>query len=247
MPKRPSKEYAEFYRFWLWEYTKRNAQFRADYAACEAGELSCAVLSKYGFNVLPPSDSFSHSVMDNQYADAEKVLTAVLQDDLKYRTPGFIEDFTAVLPAVYDNGKMRPDWVARSCDKEQQEKLFAIDFSAPLDLILAELTAHYESHHGQFDPFKAFDFQLRQRSTLKRLPSGEADLIRAIGLWLYDRCASKADKLGEAIKDFWTAFNASSKVERYSDYDLSDPDMYRLHSVTSDCVQQVKVLPMKKT
>jgi hypothetical protein len=244
MPKRTPKEYAEFYRFWLWEYTKRNAQFRADYAACEAGELSCAVLSKYGFNVLPPSGRFDHSAMDNQYADAEEVLTAVLQGELKYRIPGFVEDYTAVLPAVFDNGEMRPDWVARLRDKEQPEKLFAIDLSAPLELILAELTAHYESHHGRFDPLEAFDCQLRRRSALKRLPSREADLPRAIGLWLWDQCDLTGEKPAKAIKVFRERFQNAHDADNYLDKYLADADMHRLYTITADCIDQLNVKAM---
>jgi len=253
------KDYCLFYRFWAFEYGKRNKQFLDAidriYSTHDPQEkkLCRKALSSWGFtgwieyycnnykNKIAPLGIIDGNI-EIQYPD----------------NPLFMNDGVTIISF---NGTGEEHKFHGGHRLRQGQALAKLDFSVSLKSLLCSISEEYEKysksaelvkHAGMnfFDVGDVFTVERRRISSLEDI-SFEVDHVpRAVGVWIWDYVDSKwgvhppAKQTGFLAEAADALKSISPEVNKR--YGASGHQTFsKLYKRTADCINSVKVLTLK--
>ncbi len=259
-------EYAEYWIFWLWQYTSRNPEYLDAY-------------NKYHNDILPlQSDNekrkaFEQRCMEqfgvcpykdpNDNSSIKKILSEALHGHLRKELDGFIDVFEG-------------DYYLRRVDLEKSTfvnnvgmdsdgiQVYIADLDRPLPDLIAELSYwHNKSEASSYIPFLLDDTADVEQQYIEFMKKEDAKIIyhsikkifqlddipRAIGLWLWDYrhqslnegdSVTIADAINELCAD--TDYDLAGYRPQRDNYDSALRRLRRYYKMTDESIKKMEVL-----
>lgn len=245
MPPADAKEYYLFMRFWLWEYYKRHSPEEAIDRNEESKRRVYLSSSDIIASIVDCSFEYLYEYIPVSEPSTEQIYSLIeLYDDDDDTLCGINKKQYAFMCQVLQ--KLFSD----------EYVPYAINMSKPIELICAEIRSEYEFFHND-SPLtpdcpaerasrNSFSERIRAHSPLKRLPKGNRNLPRAVGLWLWDYLHNRSfgeDQFYKAATAFHAEYhqaNGSIFIPEYQD----DSQLKVLLHATSRCIHDNLVYPM---
>jgi len=249
------EDYCKFYRFWTFEYAKRNVSFqRAISSAFTTDDYDektrCKkLLSSWGF--IGWIDCYV------QNAGNKLDVLSMLDAGVEIPIPEIpLWNAQGMSIVTYNGNHKRESYGGLPLN--YGEAIVKIDFSLPLDLLSTIVAKEYERHHKSEQSREGIDFVTGPRGyDLEKLYANNCDdvafevnhLPRAIGLKMWDHFEETVGfhppetrgAIAEAIREL----KRGSKLVS-SNYSASGDETFRkLYRRTQACIEDVKVLSLK--
>ncbi|EHJ46926.1 hypothetical protein DFW101_0910 [Solidesulfovibrio carbinoliphilus subsp. oakridgensis] len=233
------KSVVDFYFFWRWQYIKRHKQcgLRIDFNPYE---------QQYRDNIKKFEREYSLNITPS------RIIEGIISDKFVYYYPDCMSNESIIeLDSSYLNDKGdRPidyddegnpicenltDYVENYCH------LIAINKSTNIEIVLADIRCLFESDSRSRE--EAF---IKSRNiSIHDFQKENRDIVRAIGLWLWDRVKELGGKRG-AIKQAIAELHKHNYLTQLGITEIEDTDIRFYRRRTEACVVAEEVLPFTK-
>jgi len=246
MPKCDTDILLKFYTFWVWEYVKRrhlsgHVKMHGPYKGQNQGwyKINNFILMESEKECLMSTDSdglifrIASNTFQCKYPRKWNVHSAV-----RYLNP---HDYRITeLKYDHDLHEVYEKDITKQCFDGKY--VVEIDRSADVNVAIAELKYIHTGVSTDMD-----ELLIRNNSKLSRFPREGRDIVRAVGLWLWDFMRNNSISIhnkSKAIAAFHKKYHTPDNGEIYIDKYHSDSQLAEKLEITTRCIEIMDVLPM---